>query len=108
MVSLSVWVCLVLTVAAEPKIVTAVGTGEAGDSGYRGPAVKARLNQPFDVALDPRATFTSPTPLTTESGRSITRHANDLHDRRQRDKRLFRRWRAGRSSPAQRAIRSCG
>ncbi len=52
MVSLSVWVCLVLTVAAEPKIVPAVGTGEAGDSGYRGPAVKARLNQPFDVALD--------------------------------------------------------
>jgi DNA-binding beta-propeller fold protein YncE len=33
---------------------TVVGTGEAGDSGFRGPAIKARLNQPFDVAFDAR------------------------------------------------------
>lgn len=30
----------------------AAGTGEPGDSGDGGPAVKARLNQPFDAAFD--------------------------------------------------------
>jgi sugar lactone lactonase YvrE len=52
MVSLSVWVCLWLTVASEPTIVTAVGTGQAGYAGNGGPAAKARLNHPFDVAID--------------------------------------------------------
>jgi DNA-binding beta-propeller fold protein YncE len=49
---LSVWVCLFLAVAPEPIIVTAAGTGQAGYSGNGGPATKARLNQPFDVALN--------------------------------------------------------
>jgi DNA-binding beta-propeller fold protein YncE len=35
-----------------PVITTAVGTGQAGYSGDGGPAAKARLNMPFDVAFD--------------------------------------------------------
>ena len=38
--------------AIEPTIISAVGTGEKGFAGDGGPAAKARLNQPFDVALD--------------------------------------------------------
>ena len=43
---------LFLRSRSEPKIVTAVGTGQAGYGGDGGPAIKARLNMPFDVALD--------------------------------------------------------
>jgi DNA-binding beta-propeller fold protein YncE len=43
---------MVLLLAAPPTIRTAVGTGQAGDSGDGGPAPQARLNQPFDVAFD--------------------------------------------------------
>ncbi|CAN5758369.1 hypothetical protein BH23PLA1_BH23PLA1_23680 [soil metagenome] len=43
-------------VAAEvedaPIITSPVGTGEAGDRGEGGPATKAQINQPFDVAFD--------------------------------------------------------
>jgi streptogramin lyase len=37
---------------ADPTISAVAGTGEKGFSGDGGPAAKARLNQPFDVALD--------------------------------------------------------
>jgi DNA-binding beta-propeller fold protein YncE len=37
---------------SSPTIRTAAGTGQAGDSGDGGPALEARLNQPFDVAFD--------------------------------------------------------
>jgi DNA-binding beta-propeller fold protein YncE len=37
---------------APPTISTAVGTGRAGDSGDGGPAVRAELNQPFDLVFD--------------------------------------------------------
>lgn len=37
-----------------PTITTAVGTGRPGDEGDGGPAAAARLNMPFDVALDGR------------------------------------------------------
>jgi sugar lactone lactonase YvrE len=45
----------VLAIAwAGPTITTAVGTGRPGDDGDGGPAIAARLNMPFDVALDAR------------------------------------------------------
>lgn len=37
-----------------PTITTAAGTGQPGAEGDGGPAVAARLNMPFDVALDAR------------------------------------------------------
>jgi sugar lactone lactonase YvrE len=43
---------VVLLVGAEPTIVTAVGTGHPGFSGDGGPAVRAELRMPFDVAFD--------------------------------------------------------
>src|SRR3954447_23151239 len=43
---------MVLLLSATPTIRTAVGTGQAGDSGDGGPATEAELNQPFDVAFD--------------------------------------------------------
>jgi DNA-binding beta-propeller fold protein YncE len=43
---------ITLVLAAPPTIGTAVGTGRAGDSGDGGPAARAELNQPFDVAFD--------------------------------------------------------
>ena len=45
-------ILVVLLVAAAPTITTAVGTGQPGDSGDGGPAVRAELNKPFDVAFD--------------------------------------------------------
>src|SRR5689334_24658806 len=39
---------------AEPKIATAAGTGRQGFDGDGGLAVRALLNQPFDVAVDSR------------------------------------------------------
>jgi DNA-binding beta-propeller fold protein YncE len=41
-----------LLVGAGPKIETAAGTGRPGDSGDGGPAVRAGLRMPFDVAFD--------------------------------------------------------
>jgi streptogramin lyase len=47
------FVALLLVVAlADPTITSAVGTGEKGFGGESGPATKAKLNQPFDVAFD--------------------------------------------------------
>ncbi len=43
---------IVLVVADGPNIETVAGTGEPGRTGDGGPAVKARLNMPFDVAFD--------------------------------------------------------
>ena len=37
---------------ADPTIDSPVGTGEKGFAGDGGPATKAMLDQPFDVALD--------------------------------------------------------
>ena len=45
-------VALLALFLAEPTIVTLAGTGEQGFAGDGGPAAKAELNQPFDVALD--------------------------------------------------------
>jgi sugar lactone lactonase YvrE len=45
---------LLLLAAPEQTIVTIAGTGQPGDSGDGGPAAQARLNMPFDVALDAR------------------------------------------------------
>ena len=42
---------LVLTLA-DPTITSPVGTGEKGFAGDGGPAAKAKLDQPFDVAFD--------------------------------------------------------
>ena len=39
---------------AEPKIATAAGTGRQGFDGDGGLAVRALLNQPFDVAINSR------------------------------------------------------
>ncbi len=43
---------LMFTIAADPSITTAAGTGQQGFGGDGGPAVNARLDQPFDVAFD--------------------------------------------------------
>ena len=40
------------SILADPTITSPVGTGEIGFAGDGGPAVKAKLNQPFDVAFD--------------------------------------------------------
>jgi DNA-binding beta-propeller fold protein YncE len=52
MSSIALPVVMVLVLAAPPTIRTAVGTGQAGDSGDGGPALQARLNQPFDLVFD--------------------------------------------------------
>lgn len=43
---------LLLTLAADPTISAFAGTGEKGFEGDGGPATKAKLDQPFDVAFD--------------------------------------------------------
>lgn len=43
---------LLLLLAADPTITAVAGTGEKGFAGDGGPAVKARLDQPFHVAFD--------------------------------------------------------
>lgn len=50
--SISATLVLIFAGAAGPMISTAVGTGQAGGTGDRGPALQARLNMPFDVAFD--------------------------------------------------------
>ena len=52
MVSWPNYVVLLATMASDPEIATVAGTGIAGDSGDGGPAVTARLDQPFDMAFD--------------------------------------------------------
>ena len=46
-------------------ITTVAGNGTAGYSGDGGPATAAELNYPSGVAVDARATCSSPTPTTT-------------------------------------------
>jgi DNA-binding beta-propeller fold protein YncE len=53
-------------------ITTVAGNGTPGFSGDNGPATSAQLNAPNGVAVDPLATCTSPTPVTTASARSRT------------------------------------
>src|SRR5262245_17505961 len=43
---------LLLAIGADPTITSPVGTGEKGFGGDGGPADKAKLDQPFDVAFD--------------------------------------------------------
>lgn len=45
-------VTVLALVGIEPTITSPVGTGEKGFAGDGGPTAKAKLNQPFDVALD--------------------------------------------------------
>ena len=52
MTPLSLLLGIVLVVADGPNIETAAGTGEPGRTGDGGPAARARLNMPFDVAFD--------------------------------------------------------
>ena len=53
--SLAVLSLAVALLAADgPTITTAVGTGQPGYDGVGGPAARARLNMPFDVAFDSR------------------------------------------------------
>ena len=52
MPALSLLLGIVLVVADGPNIETFAGTGEPGFTGDGGPAAKARLNMPFDVAFD--------------------------------------------------------
>ena len=47
---------LLTSILADPTITSPVGTGEIGFAGDGGPAVKAKLNQPFDVASSDRHT----------------------------------------------------
>src|SRR5262245_43650134 len=55
MASAALGLILVTAIAgAEPTIVTAAGSGQAGDGIDGGLAVVTRLNMPFDVALDAR------------------------------------------------------
>jgi sugar lactone lactonase YvrE len=46
--------CVVLQAPTEARITTAAGTGQQGLGGDGGPAKRALLNQPFDVAMDSR------------------------------------------------------
>ncbi len=50
--SLTFAVVALFTTAADPTITSPVGTGEKGFAGDGGPAEKAKLDQPFDVAFD--------------------------------------------------------
>ena len=43
---------LTLVLAADPTITAVAGTGEKGFAGDGGPATRAKLDQPFDVAFD--------------------------------------------------------
>jgi len=45
-------ITLLMFSLAEPTITSPVGTGEKGFAGDGGPAAKAKLDQPFDVAFD--------------------------------------------------------
>jgi hypothetical protein len=45
---------LISQVTADPQITTAAGTGRQGFGGDGGLAIRALLNQPFDVAIDSR------------------------------------------------------
>jgi DNA-binding beta-propeller fold protein YncE len=47
-------VLIALVAGSDPIITTGAGTGRQGDGGDGGPATKAHLNQPFDVAFDAR------------------------------------------------------
>ncbi len=49
---LSLLLGIALVVGDGPNIETVAGTGEPGRTGDGGPATKARLNMPFDVAFD--------------------------------------------------------
>jgi hypothetical protein len=52
--SMAGWAVVLAMLASDPSIKTAAGTGEAGDGGDGGPAMLARLNMPFDLAVDAR------------------------------------------------------
>jgi streptogramin lyase len=45
-------IIILAVILVEPTVSSVAGTGEKGFSGDGGPAASARLNQPFDVALD--------------------------------------------------------
>lgn len=51
---ISASLALIVASAIEPAMTTAAGTGQAGYSGDRRPALEARLNMPFDVVVDSR------------------------------------------------------
>jgi DNA-binding beta-propeller fold protein YncE len=48
-----VWLGVGLVLGGSERVQRVVGTGEQGFGGDGGPAIEARLDQPFDVAFDP-------------------------------------------------------
>ena len=98
-------VSLASQAANAPGIATGAGTGQKGFGGDGGPAAAARLDQPFDVAIDAQGNVLLSDTFNHRI-RKIDRRTGYHHDRgRQRHSWLFRRRRPRDRGPAQRALR---
>ena len=91
--------------AADPTITSPRGTGEKGFAGDGGPAAKAKLDQPFDVAFDRAGQpllLGHVQPPHPQGGREDRHHH---HRRGQRQEGLRRRRREGDRREPERALR---